>query len=94
MNQHAVQDCLPDVILFFDLPVEIGYARTFDTSGDKWEQKPVSFFETVHEGFQQLFQFNPIKDRIYNLDVSGTREEVFATIKKTVDTVLEKHSVS
>jgi dTMP kinase len=91
MNQHAVQDCLPELVLFFDLPVAIGYARTFDASGDKWEQKPISFFEQIHEGFELLFHFDPIKDHIRRVDVSGTLEEAFERTKKTVDTVFEKN---
>lgn len=49
INSDAVLNVMPTKILFFDLPVEVGLARTFDQEGDKWEKLDKSFFEKVYE---------------------------------------------
>ncbi len=39
INKHAVQDVLPDMILFMDFDIEAGLKRTFDAKGDKRERQ-------------------------------------------------------
>lgn len=85
INQHAVQDCLPDMVLFFDVSVEQGYARTFDASGDKWEKKDVSFFDTVYRGYQELFEFTITKDLMQRIDASGSIDEVHVEIVSAIE---------
>jgi dTMP kinase len=85
MNQHAVQECLPDVVLFFDLPVEVGYSRTHDPSGDKWEKKEISFFLKVYEGYQRLFAFLPTKQMMCRIDASDTIEQVHRNIISAIE---------
>jgi thymidylate kinase len=48
INKEAVQDYMPDMILFMDLDVETGLKRTFDEEGDKRERKGIAFFEKAY----------------------------------------------
>lgn len=45
INKPIVESYLPDLVLFFDMPVEIGLSRTFDGVGDKHELNGKEFFE-------------------------------------------------
>ena len=49
VNKPIVEVCLPDLVLFFDMPVDVGLSRTFDASGDKHELNGKEFFEKAHE---------------------------------------------
>ena len=60
INYEAVQEYLPDVILFMDIDVATGLARTFDADGDKWERKNQAFFDAVYAGYEALFSFAPL----------------------------------
>jgi len=39
INQHAVHNVMPDIILFMDFDIESGLKRTFDAKGDKRESQ-------------------------------------------------------
>lgn len=84
INSDAVLNVMPTKILFFDLPVEIGLARTFDKDGDKWEKLDKPFFEKVYEGYTKIPELTPLWDIFDRIDVRGTPEEVFLTITKTL----------
>ena len=60
INSDAVLNVMPTKILFFDLPVEIGLARTFDKDGDKWEKLDKPFFEKVYEGYTKIPELTPL----------------------------------
>ena len=49
INKPIVEDCLADLVIFFDMPVEIGLSRTFDGAGDKHELNGKEFFEQAHQ---------------------------------------------
>lgn len=75
---------MPDMILFMDLPVQQGLARTFDKDGDKRERMDVAFFEKVYEGYQQLFDFEPTQHLMHRIDAQGSIEEITDRILYTV----------
>lgn len=82
INVDAVMWVMPTKILFFDLPVEIGLARTFDKDGDKWEKLDKPFFEKVYEGYTKIPELTPLWAVFERVDVSGTQEEVFAILRE------------
>lgn len=84
INQAAVGWCLPDMIIFLDLPVEEWLARTFDGEGDKFERRPTEFSLKIYEWNQQMFDFPPVQDRMVRVDASWSEEEVFERLKKII----------
>lgn len=76
INQYAVQELLPDMILFFDMPVEIWYARSFDIHGDKRERKDISFFQLVYNWYQSLFEFHITKNIMHNISAHGSIDQI------------------
>ena len=85
INESAVANCLPDIVVFLDLPVEEGLERTFDSENDKFERRPTEFSQKIYEWNMQMFDFEPIQDRIIRVDASWTIEEVFERLKAVVE---------
>lgn len=84
LNKHAVGDCLPDVILFMELDVEIGLWRTFDSDGDKWEKNDADFFRRIEQWYHLSAEKSMVRDRWSMVDASGTQDEVFDNILETI----------
>jgi len=55
LNRVSAGDLIPDLIVFLDLPTEIGLSRKTgsagDTAGDVFESAPSDFHHRVREGF-------------------------------------------
>ncbi|MFH2019989.1 MAG: dTMP kinase [archaeon] len=76
INKFAVDNIIPDKILFLDLDPEIGLHRTFDKEGDKFEKENVEFFRKIAEGYQKISLMPEFKDKWIRIDASGKVEEV------------------
>lgn len=76
INAPAVMNVAPTTILFFDLPVEIGLARTFDKDGDKWEKLDKQFFERVYEGYEKIPEYTDLWRFYLRIDANGSVEDV------------------
>jgi dTMP kinase len=80
INQVAITEHVPDIIIELDLdPVE-GMKRTFDARGDKFETMPIEFFQECVKGYRILSDHSSFKDRWHRIDATGTRDEVFQRI--------------
>lgn len=88
INSSAVSTCLPNMIIFLDLPVEEWLARTFDADGDKWESRPTQFSHKIYEWYEQLFSFAPLQNCMVRVDASWTVEEVFIRLKKIIESFM------
>ncbi len=76
VNRWAVQGCIPDLTLFFDIsPQEISFRKTKDEKGDRIETEAVEFHNRVYEGY--LYKAGKDRDRIKVIDARKTVEEVF-----------------
>lgn len=80
INKPIVESILPDLVLFFDMPVDVGLSRTFDGSGDKHELNGKEFFEQAHQWYLLCLQDSRFAKRSVKIDALGTKEEVFARI--------------
>lgn len=61
LNHFTVGDFAPDLTFIFDLPPEIGLARTHGRSGgeDRYERMALDFHTRVHEGFKEILMRHP-----------------------------------
>jgi len=85
LNREAVEKRLPDMILYMDLPVEEGRARSFDADGDKHEREGIEFFERAAEGYRIIGERDWFKGKRHAIDASGSQDEVFERILKTIE---------
>ena len=78
VNQVATGGLLPDLIVFLDLPTEIGLSRKRDSAGDTpddvFESAPSDFHRRVREGFLSEAGRDP--DRWLVLDATRTSREL------------------
>ena len=84
INKEAIENTMPDMVLFFDLDVDTGLQRTFDAGWDKFERKKAKFSYKIYEWYQMLFEFEATKNLMHRVDASGTIDEVFERVKDLV----------
>lgn len=84
INQSALGNALPDLVLFLKLDPKIGAQRTFDKEGDRWESRDLTFFEEVQKGYQKISRLPLFKDKWMNIDARGNISEVFDKILKKI----------
>lgn len=80
INQPIVEKHLPDLVMFFDMPVEIGLSRTFDGAWDKHELNGKAFFEKAHEWYLKCIEDQRFAKKAVVIDALGTIEEVSSKI--------------
>lgn len=62
INRFAVEDCMPDCTLFFDVPPQVGLARIDAAKGrevNRLDLEGMRFHELVREGYQLAMQRDP-----------------------------------
>lgn len=85
INKPIVEVCLPDIVLFFDMPVDIWLSRTFDGDGDKHELNSKEFFEQAHQWYLQCVKDARFAKKAIIIDALGTKEEVTERIISQID---------
>lgn len=86
VNDIATGGLRPDLTIFLDVPPEIGMARKqreVQHQMDRLEQEEMAFHQAVYAGYLALCKAEP--ERICRVDATGTAEEVFEQIQKTLD---------
>jgi dTMP kinase len=69
INKFAIQDCMPDVTLLFDLDPKIGMERirkNKDREQNRLDLEKLSFHEKVYEGYQLLVNRFPERIKVIN----------------------------
>lgn len=95
LEQLVHSDCHPDLTILFDLPVEVAEARREkrltinpDQAQDKFDNKPIEWFEKVRSAYLRRFEENP--QRFSLIDASGTMEQVAKQVEKVVERFMER----
>lgn len=82
-------DLRPDLVVVFDVPVELGMARARARSElDRFEQEQQQFFENVRRSYLQRATADPERYRI--IDASGDLVQVRAAMQSLIEEVLER----
>ena len=92
INMAAIEGKLPSLILFLSIPASIGYARTHDPDGDKFERMPVEFFERVNSGYNKASQLDLLRNRWRVIDADQDIDSVHSDIWTAVINHLEAES--
>lgn len=79
----------PDLVIVFDVPVEVGLARAKARSAlDRFEREPVVFFEAVRQAYLDRVAQQPTRYRL--VDASGSLESIREQLEPIIDDVLER----
>lgn len=83
INQFAIQDCYPDLTLFFDIEPKKGLeriAKNKDRERNRLDMENLHFHELVYEAYQILIKRYP--ERINVIDANQTIEKVTKAVKE------------
>jgi len=78
INQFAIDECMPELTLYFDIDPEIGLNRiaiNSDREKNRLDMENLLFHQKVYEGYHLLLEKFP--QRIRRVDASQEKEEVF-----------------
>lgn len=79
INHYAMENCMPDLTLFLDLPPIEAFKRKGGVDGnDRVELSGIDFHNKVYAGYLDLA--NKYNNRIVKIDASGTREQTHSKI--------------
>jgi dTMP kinase len=86
LNRFAIEDTMPDLTFFIDVPPSVGLNRVFDNARemDRLDLESLQFHTKVYEGYQTIIKDNPQRIRV----IDGTKsieevvEEVVEVLKK------------
>ncbi|PRB82223.1 dTMP kinase [Pseudomonas sp. MYb185] len=82
-------DLRPDMVVVFDVPVELGMARARARSElDRFEQEQQRFFENVRDTYLRRAAADPQRYRV--IDASGDLDQVRQAMQPLIDEVLER----
>jgi dTMP kinase len=91
INKVAIEIVIPDLIVFMDLPLEVGLSRTEDHDGDKFESYPVEFYQKIEKGYETIKESPELNNRWLDILGEGSEEEVFKNIKEKVIPLIFAH---
>ena len=87
INVFAIDDCMPDKTLYFDVSVETGLGRIASrTYLDRLDQESVSFHKKVWEGYHAVVEKYP--DRIQVIDAEKPLNEVIEETYRAVKDII------
>ncbi|WP_082235848.1 dTMP kinase [Halobacillus massiliensis] len=91
INQFAIEGCMPDITLFFDIPPEEGLKRI--AANDKREKnrldlEKVDFHERVYEAYQMLIR--KYSERIHPINANQEASKVYEEAKEVLHPFLLK----
>ena len=86
LNRFAIEDTMPDLTFFIDVPPSVGLDRVFDNARemDRLDLESIQFHTKVYEGYQAIIKEHPERIRV----IDGNKS-IEAVVKDVLD-VLEK----
>lgn len=89
INDFAIKDVYPDLILFFDVdPTEVLKRKTKKSGGDRLEREGIDFHRQVYEGYLKLIKMYP--KNVETIDAKKSVNDTFIQAKKCVENALKK----
>lgn len=87
LNLFAINDCLPDMTIFIDVPPNVGLDRVFDNhrDADRLDLESIPFHRRVYEGYQALIRKYP--ERIKVVDGDRALTEIVPDVMALIDTL-------
>ncbi|MEO5338427.1 MAG: dTMP kinase [Magnetospirillum sp. WYHS-4] len=84
LHRLVVGDFAPDLTLIFDLPVEVGLARTRSRPGveDRYERMDESFHRRLRQGFLDIAAAHP--ERCLAIDAAADPDTVALAVRRAV----------
>jgi dTMP kinase len=88
ISTWALNDRLPDLVIYIDVPTDVLNARLAKRDLDRFEREGADFFARIAEGFRELRASDP--DRWIVIDGTVPKDDVEAAIRTQVNNRLNK----
>ncbi|CAI2573632.1 Thymidylate kinase [Apilactobacillus kunkeei] len=92
MNQFATEGFLPDLTIYFNLPVEEGLKRIAKNRAeeevDRLDVETIDFHNRVHAAYQRLAKANP--KRIKSVDATQSIDDVYKNVLEILQPYLNE----
>ena len=88
ISTWALQDRLPDLVIYIDVPTDVLNARLAKRDLDRFEREGADFFARIAEGFRELRAADP--ERWIIIDGTVPKDDVEAAIRAQVNDRLNK----
>lgn len=91
LSKWTLRGFEPTITFLFDLPIAVSQARVQGRAGvgDKFESKPVEYFEAVRAGFIKRSQLNPCRIRL--IDAQPSEQKVGEAVIAELDKFVRNH---
>ncbi|MDQ0149769.1 dTMP kinase [Eubacterium multiforme] len=89
INKFAIEDCMPNLSILFDIRPEIGMERIKKNSNrevNRLDLEKLDFHNKVREGYSLIYNQN--KDRIVKINAEKSIDEVFDEVKKIISNLI------
>lgn len=89
INKFAVEDCMPDISILFDISPEVGMERINKNSQrevNRLDLENLDFHNKVREGYDTVYKNN--KDRMIKINAEESIDEVFENVKNIISKLL------
>jgi dTMP kinase len=88
ISTWALNDRLPDLVIYIDVPTDVLNARLAKRDLDRFEREGADFFARIADGFRELQAADP--DRWIVIDGTVPKDDVEAAIRTQVNDRLNK----
>jgi dTMP kinase len=88
ISTWALNDRLPDMVIYIDVPTDVLNARLAKRDLDRFEREGADFFARIAEGFRELRAADP--DRWVIIDGTAPKDDVEAAIRTQVSNRLNQ----
>ena len=88
ISTWALNDRLPDLVIYIDVPTDVLNARLAKRDLDRFEREGTDFFARIAEGFRELRAADP--DRWVIIDGTAPKDDVEAAIRTQVSNRLNQ----
>ncbi|MGV3024777.1 dTMP kinase [Clostridium thermobutyricum] len=83
INKFAINDCMPNISILFDINPEIGLERIRKNSSrevNRLDLEKIDFHNKVREGYTKIYENN--KDRMIKINAEQSIDQVFEEVKR------------
>jgi dTMP kinase len=84
INEIALGDFLPDIIIHLDLSLQVSTTRTFDKDGDRFERLGIEFDKKVERSYKKISKLPMFKGKWISVNADGEISDVFNKILKRI----------
>mgnify|MGYP001671464946 CR=1 FL=1 len=90
INADAIEDLIPDIVLYIDTNIDTAMNRVFDAKGDKWETMGRQFYLDTQRGYEKCAQLEMLEGRFFRINWNRDSDDVAQQIKSIINDTYDK----